>query len=109
MIRNAERLCSRLDAMEGELREAAGAALEHLAQSARREAMARAPVETGRLRASIHAEQNGLTARVASDCPYAASVELGTSKCPARPFLAPSALAGREGLARAAREKVARR
>ena len=46
------------------------------AQAVCAEAAARAPVETGRLRSSIHASAEGLTAAVRCDCPYGAAVEL---------------------------------
>ena len=51
------------------------------------DAMARAPVETGRLRNSLRVELDGLTARVVTDCPYAAAVEFGTSKRAPQPFM----------------------
>ena len=50
-------------------------------------AKARAPVQTGALRDSISVEIDGLTARVFTDCPYAAAVEFGTSKRAPRPFM----------------------
>lgn len=50
-------------------------------------ARSRAPVETGRLRDSIHVVQEGLTARVRTDCGYAAAVEFGTQRSPAQPFM----------------------
>ena len=50
-------------------------------------ARARAPVDTGRLRASIRIEQKGLSARVIADCDYAALVEFGTSRTPPKPFM----------------------
>lgn len=50
-------------------------------------AKGRAPVETGRLRDSLRVESDGLTARVVTDCSYAAAVEFGTSKRAPQPFL----------------------
>ena len=50
-------------------------------------AKSRAPVETGRLRDSIRAQCDGLSARVTTDCEYAAAVEFGTSKHPPQPFM----------------------
>jgi len=47
----------------------------------------RAPVDTGRLRASIRAEAKGLSARVLTDCEYAAAVEFGTSRAAPQPFM----------------------
>ena len=75
------------------------------AQAVCAEAAARAPVETGRLRSSIHASAEGLTAAVRCDCPYGAAVELGTSRQSARPFMQPAADTERAELAtRAARK-----
>ena len=50
-------------------------------------AKARAPVDTGRLRNSIRAESDGLTARVIADCEYAAAVEFGTGRAAPQPFM----------------------
>lgn len=51
-----------------------------------------APVDTGRLRSSIHAEfaPNGLSGKVAVEVIYAPYVELGTSRQRAQPFLFPA-------------------
>ena len=50
-------------------------------------ARSRAPVDTGRLRDSIRAEADGLSARVIADCEYAAAVEFGTGRTPPQPFM----------------------
>lgn len=50
-------------------------------------AKGRAPVETGALRDSISAQADGLTARVYTDCPYAAAVEFGTARSAPQPFM----------------------
>jgi|SRR5690606_5872219 len=57
-----------------------------------RKAKQRAPVDTGRLRASIQIQiyPNGLTADVGTNVEYAPYVEFGTSKMRAQPFLFPS-------------------
>lgn len=58
-----------------------------------REAQANAPVDTGALRASIHAELGRLAARVVAgggDVDYAAFVEFGTSRMAAQPYLFPA-------------------
>ena len=52
-----------------------------------------APVDTGRLRSSIHTDLSeivSLVARVGSDVNYSLYVELGTSKMLARPYLRPA-------------------
>lgn len=58
------------------------AAEEHCAA-----AKARAPVDTGRLRDSIRAEADGLSAKVITDCEYASAVEFGTSRRAPQPFM----------------------
>jgi HK97 gp10 family phage protein len=56
------------------------------------EAKQNAPVDTGRLRASIRFEMapNGLGGEVATNVTYAPYLELGTRNRPARPFLFPA-------------------
>lgn len=51
-----------------------------------------APVDTGRLRASIRLEMrsDGLGAEVATNLRYAPAVELGTRRTRAQPFLGPA-------------------
>lgn len=51
------------------------------------------PVDTGRLRDSIHPEfsNNGMDAQVVTDVFYAPFVEFGTSRQRAQPFLFPAA------------------
>lgn len=49
-------------------------------------ARARCPVDSGRLRASIHVDGG----TVIADCPYAAAVELGTGRTPPKPFMTPA-------------------
>ena len=58
-----------------------------------REAKHRAPVDTGRLRASIRhqIDPNGLEGQVFSDVDYAPYMEFGTSRAPAQPILPPAA------------------
>lgn len=91
MIRGAEALGARLERMKERLYRGAEETVAEAAQAVCAEAAARAPVETGRLRSSIHASVEGLTAAVRCDCPYGAAVELGTSRQSARPFMQPAA------------------
>lgn len=64
----------------------AGRAAERIADVARQ----LCPVRTGRLRASISAEQQAAGAKVVAAAPYAAAVEFGTRDAPAQPFLRPA-------------------
>lgn len=77
MIRGAEALGALLERMKERLYRGAEETVAEAAQAVCAEAAARAPVETGRLRSSIHASAEGLTAVVRCDCPYGAAVELG--------------------------------
>ena len=84
MLRNWERVCPRA------LEIVTAAAEKRVAEKAQERcaaAKARAPVDTGELRNSISAQADGLTARVAADCPYAAAVEFGTSRRAPQPFM----------------------
>lgn len=65
--------------------------LDRICEQVTVDAQRLAPVDTGRLRANIHAERTGEgTVRVTADAPYAGYVELGTSKQSAHPFLRPA-------------------
>ncbi|WP_375374084.1 HK97-gp10 family putative phage morphogenesis protein [Hymenobacter aerilatus] len=57
-----------------------------------------APVDTGRLRSSIHTEisSNGLSGVVGTNVSYAPFVELGTTRQRAQPFLFPAYEANRQ-------------
>jgi HK97 gp10 family phage protein len=62
-----------------------------IAKAIEEDAKSMVPVDTGALRDSITTTQGVLEATVGSDLPYAASVEYGTSKMAAQPFLTPAA------------------
>lgn len=64
-------------------------------------------LRSGNLRNSIGAQADGLNAVIGSSDPAAAPQEMGTSKMPARPFLAPVAASMGEEVARAVGEAVA--
>lgn len=50
------------------------------------------PVDTSRLRNSIHSEASGLTATIGTNVEYALYVEMGTYKMQAQPYLVPGLL-----------------
>lgn len=62
------------------------------------EAKKLAPVDTGRLRASITRDADLTGAIVGTNVEYAPFVELGTSKQPAQPFLVPGLMNSRDML-----------
>ena len=75
-------------AAQNELRPALAELGAEVADAAR----ALAPTRSGRLRASIQVEPaaDAVQVDVIADAPYAAFVEFGTLRRPARPFLAPA-------------------
>ena len=80
----------RLSAMPHLAESAAKSGALAAAQSALRLSRHLVPVQTGRLRASLAAVSHPAGAALTADCPYAASVELGTRYSPARPFMMPA-------------------
>jgi HK97 gp10 family phage protein len=73
------------------------AAVKSTADAIANDARARAPVATGFLRGSIHADtvEAGKEAVVSVDASYGAYVEYGTYKMAAQPYLAPAVEAHR--------------
>ncbi len=63
-------------------------------------------VRTGALRDSISATAEGLQAAVGSNDPAAAPQEMGTSRIPPRPFLAPAAASSGETIAQAVAQQL---
>ena len=61
--------------------------LKETASDIEEEAKKRAPVDTGRLRASIEAETKGLEANIGTDVEYAHFVHDGTYAIEAQPYL----------------------
>ena len=90
-MRNLPRLNARIGALEKRLHAGAARAVENAARTVRDDVRSYAPVETGRLRDSIRAEAAGESAKVTTDCPYAACVEFGTSDAAPQPFMTPAA------------------
>ena len=80
---------------------AVGKQLTRMAIKVDRRAKQLAPVDTGRLRASItndlSRDAQGLVARVGTDVDYAPHQEFGTVNMPAHPFLRPALDAVRGG------------
>ena len=70
----------KLDTMKVKVREEVKAVVNEAALNIQRKAKRRTPVDTGRLRASIHVKHfnNGLASEVGSDVEYAPYVEFGT-------------------------------
>lgn len=71
---------------ELEVEKAARNTAEEITEEVAEDARRMAPVDTGRLRESVHAEGN----QVIAEADYAAYVELGTEDQKAQPFLRPA-------------------
>jgi HK97 gp10 family phage protein len=94
---------SRIPQITIELAAKVDAALKAGAEAVERDAKARAPVNTGKLRAAIHTDRQGPGeyAVVAGDDDvfYGHLVEFGTTYTPAHPFMIPAAEAKRQAVA----------
>ena len=93
-VRGADRLAATLRAAGNKLGDMTQASTT-AAQAVTADAKSKAPRRTGRLAASIVGEGRRNTARVTAGAPYAAYVEFGTARVPARPYMRP-ALAARQ-------------
>lgn len=93
---------TRIPAITATLDERIEVALKAGAEQIEQDAKSRAPVDSGRLRDSIHADRTGnLEYSVIAGGDgvfYGHLVEFGTSKTPARPFLIPAGEAKRESV-----------
>ena len=77
--------------------------LTDIASDIEEEAKNKAPVDTGRLRASIEAEVKGLEANIGTDVEYAPYVHDGTYAIEAQPFLFSAA----DGILESLEERIA--
>ena len=96
---------SRLQAIAASLDDRVNAGVREVAEEIAKDAQARVPVASGRLRDSVHVEDvEGVAGQyevVAGDDDvfYGHLVEYGTTNTPARPFLIPAGEGKRAGLA----------
>lgn len=102
---NAEEVLARALAAQAE--RLAEAVRDGLSQPAGAGGHDRPWVRSGALRDSIESQASGLAASVGSNDPAAAPQEMGTSKLPPRPFLAPVAAAMGESAAATTAEALA--
>ncbi len=95
---------NRLPAAMAALEQRATQAVAKAAQDTLSDAVQRAPIDTGNLRASGYARPSSrFVWRVGFTAGYAAYVELGTSRMRAQPYLVPAWVAGRYRLMQALR------
>ena len=102
-----KRALAQLNALPGRAEAALAAAALQAAQNTALQARTSAPRRTGALRASVFAASAEGGAKASASVPYAALIELGSLRRPARPFLLPAARqADFSALAQAALQEV---
>lgn len=72
--------------------------LEQSGVAVQNHVMSRTPVDTGRLRASIHSQVDGDSVRIGTNVNYAVFVELGTRHQSPQPYLVPGLIAAKGDL-----------
>ena len=87
---DARAFLSSLDKYQENVLERLQKDIEKAALTLEKNAKENCPVDTGRLRASITTEVGNLEAEVGTNVEYATSVEFGTSKQKAQPFMRPA-------------------
>ena len=90
-VRGIEEVARNMDKLQEELSQELAVAVER--EAFRIEGLAKefCPVDTGRLRSSIHAEMTAThTAKISDGVQYGVFVEFGTSKMGAQPFFRPA-------------------
>lgn len=91
-LQGKQGLLNKLKLLVPKVREGAKQAVAETALLIESDAKQLAPVDTGRLRSSIHAEiaPDGLSATVSDGVTYGIFIELGTRRQKAQPFLGPA-------------------
>ena len=87
---DARAFLSSLDEYQENVLERLQKDIEKAALTLEKDAKENCPVDTGRLRASITTKMGKLEAEVGTNVEYAPSVEFGTSKQKAQPFMRPA-------------------
>jgi len=91
IIRGTSKVTANMQSAADAVEAAVGDAVREAAMMIERDAKINVPVDTGRLRASIGAEEKTpLLFVVGTNVEYAAPVEFGTSKMAAQPYLEPA-------------------
>ena len=90
-VRGADKVSANMAKAAIAIEAAVGDAVRAAAMLVEREAKINVPVDTGRLRSSIASEEKTpLRFEVGTNVEYAVSVEFGTSKTAAQPYLEPA-------------------
>lgn len=84
------RLAATFTRRDGQIEKGAETVMGKAAADITRDAKTLAPVDTGNLKNSISYSGSGLEYEVAPTAEYAIYQELGTSRAPAQPFMAPA-------------------
>lgn len=90
-MKNLHACESKLRSLPLRAREALLSARRTAVRAALDEARISAPRRTGKLSNSLHSREENETSILSAKTPYAAFVERGTRRVPARPFLLPAA------------------
>ena len=108
MLKGMQKFKDGLFRRYAQIRTAAAHVVEETAGEALTEARARVPVRTGRLKRSLRIRTDAppLKARVFTECPYAAVVELGSARQRPQPYLGPAAARQRQDFPRKMRMRL---
>jgi len=89
-VEGSEEFKTAINKFDAEMQSRLHERLAEWAENVKTEASRLAPARTGYLRSTIYARTIGWEAQVGAEATYAASVEFGTSKAQAKPFLNPT-------------------
>ncbi|UOR05864.1 HK97 gp10 family phage protein [Hymenobacter aerilatus] len=91
-ISGLDKLIKQLKQLESRVEVEVDKVTKETAEAIAADAKKLAPVQTGKLRDSIHVVKDGAAYEVLTDVEYAPKIELGVRGLPARPFLFPAYL-----------------
>lgn len=105
-VEGLDDLRATLDALPAKVQAAAEEAVKAEVDAVADDMRSAAPVDTGTLVESIHAEVTGLAGAATATARHAVFVEFGTSSTPAQPFAGPAAELSRGRFPRRVREAI---
>lgn len=105
-VQNLKSLQAKLDALPDAVRRGAERATSNETEELAAAMRGNAPVDTGELVDSIHAETSGSEGQVVVDADHAGPVEFGTSTTPAQPYIEPAVEQVRQSFPQRVRDEV---